>query len=32
MKYWNALTDEAKNALLIAAFLLEAFFLFGVAA
>ena len=32
MKYWDALTDEAQNALIIAAFLVEAFFLFGVAA
>ena len=32
MKYWNALTDEAKDALMVVAFLVEAFFLFGVLA
>ena len=32
MKYWNALTEDAQNALIIAAFIVEAFFLFGVAA
>ena len=32
MKIWDDLTDEAQDAILIAAFIVEAFFLFGVAA
>ena len=32
MKYWNALSDDAQDALLIAGFILEAWFLFGVLA
>lgn len=30
IKYWNALTDEAQNAILIVGVLFEAWFLFGV--
>jgi hypothetical protein len=30
MKYWNALSDDAQEFLLIVGFLLEAWFLFGV--
>lgn len=32
MKWWNALTDDAQDALLIAGFFLEAYLLFGVLA
>ena len=32
MKYWNALSEDAQDTLLIAGFLLEAWFLFGVMA
>lgn len=32
MKLWNALSDDAKDLLLIAGFFLEAWFLFGVLA
>lgn len=32
MKYWNALSEDAQDTLLIAGFLLEAWFLFGVLA
>ena len=32
MKIWNALSDDAQDALLIAGFLIEAWFLFGVMA
>lgn len=32
MKYWNALSDDAQDTLLIAGFILEAWFLFGVMA
>ena len=32
MKYWDALTEDAQNTILIAAFLIEAFLLFGVIA
>lgn len=32
MKYWNALSEDAQDALLIAGFLIEAWFLFGVLA
>ena len=32
MKYWNALSDDAQDAVLFVVFLLEAWFLFGVMA
>ncbi len=32
MKIWDSLTDEGKDAVLIAAFLVEAWFLLGVLA
>jgi len=32
MKYWNALSDDAQDALLIVGFLVEAYILFGVMA
>lgn len=32
MKFWNALTDEAQSAVLIAAFIVEAWILLGVLA
>ena len=32
MKYWNALTDDAKDTLLIVGFLIECYVLFGVMA
>ena len=32
MKIWNALSEDAQDTLLIAGFLLEAWFLFGVLA
>lgn len=32
MKYWNALSEDAQDTLLIAGFILEAWFLFGVLA
>ena len=32
MKYWNALSDDVQDFLLIAGFLVEAWFLFGVLA
>ena len=32
MKYWNYLTDEAQNTLLIIGFFVEAYFLFWVLA
>lgn len=32
MKWWDALTDDAKDTLLIAGFFIEAYLLFGVLA
>jgi len=32
MKYWNALTEDAQDTLMIVAFLLEVWILFGVMA
>lgn len=32
MKYWNALTDEAQDAVLVGGFFLEAYILFWVMA
>ena len=32
MKYWNALSEDAQDTLLIAGFIIEAWFLFGVMA
>ena len=30
MKYWNALTDEAQDAILVIGFLIECYVLFGL--